>query len=142
LTLRVVILGDSTVKLAPLLATPPTVTTTLPVVAPVGTLVTMLVSLQLAGVAAIPLKVIELSPFVTPKLTPLIVTEVPTVPDVGFKLTMKGTTVNGIGLLATPPTVTTRLPETLPAGTGTTMLVALQFVGVPDVPLKLTLLVP
>jgi hypothetical protein len=102
----------------------------------------MLVSLQLAVVAAIPLKVIELSPLVAPKFDPLIVTEVPTMPDVGFKLTMTGTTVNGIGLLAAPPTVTTRLPETLPAGTGTTMLVALQLVGVPDVPLKLTLLVP
>jgi hypothetical protein len=142
LTLRVVILGDSTVKLAPLLATPPTVTTTLPVVAPVGTLVTMLVSLQLAGVAGVPLKVIELSPLAAPKFNPLIVTEVPTMPDVGFKLTMTGTTVNGFGLLAAPPTVTTRLPETLPAGTGTTMLVAVQLVGVPVVPLKLTALVP
>ena len=39
-----------TVKTTPLLATPPTVTTTLPVVAPVGTATTMLVALQLEGV--------------------------------------------------------------------------------------------
>src|SRR5256885_11850821 len=44
-----------TVKLTPLLATPPTVTITLPVVAPVGTGATMLVALQLVGVAATPL---------------------------------------------------------------------------------------
>ena len=44
-----------TVKLTPLLATPPTVTTTFPVVAPAGTGATMLVALQLVGVAAVPL---------------------------------------------------------------------------------------
>jgi hypothetical protein len=47
--------GMFTVKLTPLLATPPTVTTTLPVVAPDGTGATMLVALQLVGVAAVPL---------------------------------------------------------------------------------------
>jgi len=45
----------STVKLTPLLATPPTVTATFPVVAPVGTGATMLVALQPVGVAATPL---------------------------------------------------------------------------------------
>ncbi len=42
-----------TVNVTPLLATPPTVTTTGPVVAPVGTGATMLVVLQLLGVAAV-----------------------------------------------------------------------------------------
>jgi hypothetical protein len=51
-----------TVKATPLLATPPTVTTALPVVAPVGTGATMLVSLQLVGVAVVPLKVRLLVP--------------------------------------------------------------------------------
>jgi hypothetical protein len=48
-----------TVKLTPLLATPPTVTTTFPLVAPVGTGATMLVAVQFAGVivAAVPLNV-------------------------------------------------------------------------------------
>ena len=52
-----------TVKLIPLLAKPPTVTTTLPVVAPVGTLTTMLVALQLVAVPAlVPLNVTVLVP--------------------------------------------------------------------------------
>jgi hypothetical protein len=52
-----------TVKLCPLLATPPTVTTTLPVVAPLGTLTVMLPALQLAAVPALtPLKVTVLLP--------------------------------------------------------------------------------
>jgi hypothetical protein len=45
-------------------------------------------------------------------------------------------------LLAAPFTVTTTFPVVAPVGTGTTMLVALQLVGVPVVPLKLTVLVP
>src|SRR2546423_556530 len=45
-----------TVKATPLLATPFAVTTMLPVVAPDGTVTTMLVALQLVAVAAIPLK--------------------------------------------------------------------------------------
>ena len=48
--------GVVTVNATPLLATPPTVTTTGPVLAPAGTEATMLVSLQLLGVAAVPLK--------------------------------------------------------------------------------------
>ena len=51
-----------TVKLAPLLVTPDTVTTTLPVVAPEGTGTTMLVPPQLVGVAVVPLNLIVLLP--------------------------------------------------------------------------------
>jgi hypothetical protein len=75
--------GIVTVKLTPLLACPPTVTTTLPVVAPVGTAATILVALQFAGVAVVPLKVTVLVPCVDPKFAPLIVTAVPTGPDPG-----------------------------------------------------------
>lgn len=53
-----------------------------------------------------------------------------------------GITVNVMPLLDLPPTVTTALPEVAPAGTGTTMLVALQFVGVARVPLNVTVLDP
>src|SRR5712692_2934884 len=81
---------DVTVKLDPLLATPPTVTTTLPVVAPLGTGVTMLVPLQLAGVANVPLNVTVLLPCVAPKFVPVIVTGVLTAPDVGFRFVMLG----------------------------------------------------
>src|SRR5437899_3231873 len=44
--------------------------------------------------------------------------------------------------LAWPETVTTTLPVVAAAGTGTTMLVALQLVGAAVVPLKVTVLVP
>src|SRR6266849_608017 len=80
----------ATVKLDPLLATPPTVTTTFPVVAPLGTGATMLVPLQLVGVANVPLNVTVLVPWVVPKFVPVIVTDVPTVPDVGFRFVMLG----------------------------------------------------
>src|SRR5579864_6865634 len=79
------VLLDDTVKVTPLLATPPTVTTTLPVVAPLGTGATMLPALQLVGGAVVPLNLTVLLPCVDPKLVPLIVTEVPTAPVVGFK---------------------------------------------------------
>jgi len=54
--------ADTTVKLTPALGEPDTVTTTLPVVAPDGTVAMMLVSLQLVAVAAIPLNLIVLLP--------------------------------------------------------------------------------
>jgi len=51
-----------TVKVTPLLARLPTVTTTGPVVTPAGTGATIDVALQLVGVAAVPLKVTVLVP--------------------------------------------------------------------------------
>jgi uncharacterized protein YjeT (DUF2065 family) len=145
--LRLVMLGPGTVtaKLTPLLAAPPTVTTTLPVVAPAGTGATMLAALQAVGVAATPLNVTVLVPCVAPKFAPLIVTDAPTNPDVGFRLVILGAgviTVKLTPLLAAPPTVTTTLPVVAPAGTGATMLVALQLVGVAATPLNVTVLVP
>ena len=146
--LRLVIVGVpvDTVKLTPLLATPPTVTTTFPVVAPAGTGTTMLVAFQLViVVAVVPLNVTVLVPCVAPKFVPVIVTDVPTAPDVGLRLVIVGvaSTVKLDPLLATPPTVTTTFPVVAPAGTGTTMLVALQLViVVAVVPLNATVLVP
>jgi hypothetical protein len=139
------VVSVKTVKLAPLLATPPTVTITLPVVAPAGTAAAILVALQLAGVAATPLNFTVLAPCVAPKFAPLIVTDTPTNPDVGLKLDMLGAgtvTVKVTPLLATPPTVATTFPVVAPAGTGATMLVALQLVGVAATPLNFTVLVP
>src|SRR5438067_7139254 len=126
----------------PLLASPPTVTTTLPVVAPDGTGTTMLVADQLVGVAVVPLNVTVLVPCVAPKLVPAIVTAVATGPLVGERLvTVGGTvTVNDMPLLARPPTVTTTFPVVAPAGTGVTMLVADQVVGVAATPLNFTVL--
>src|SRR5438445_677768 len=140
-----VMLGvGNTVNVTPLLATPLTVTTTLPVVAPAGTGTTRLVADQLVGVAVVPLNFTVLVPCVAPKLVPVIVIEAPTAPLVGASDVMLGVgnTVNASPLLATPPTVTTTLPVVAPAGTGTTMLVADHDVGVPVVPLNVTVLVP
>lgn len=54
--------GGVTVKVRPLLATPLTVTTTLPVVAPAGTVTLMLLAVQLEAVASVPLNVTVLFP--------------------------------------------------------------------------------
>jgi len=78
------------VKLTPLLATPPTLTTTFPVVAPVGTVVAMLVVLQLVTAAAVPLNVTVLVPCVDPKFVPVIVTPAPAAPVVGARLVIPG----------------------------------------------------
>jgi hypothetical protein len=130
------------VKLTPLLAKPLTVTTTLPLVAPAGTGATMRVALQLVGVALVPLKVTVLEPWVDPKFAPVIVTGVETAPAVGDRLVMLGETVNKTPALVSPRTTITTLPVVAPAGTGTTMRVALQLVGVAAVPLKVTVLEP
>jgi hypothetical protein len=132
------------VKVDPALATPPTVTTTFPVVAPAGTGTTILVELQFVGVAGVPLKVTVLEPCVAPKLLPAMVTDVPTPPEVGDKLVMLGVvnTVKPTPLLATPETVTTTFPAVAPVGTGTVIELAPQLVGVVAVPLNVTVLVP
>ena len=58
------------------------------------------------------------------------------------KLTAGAETVNDTPLLDTPLTVTTTLPVVAPVGTGATIEVALQLVGVATVPLKVTVLLP
>ena len=58
------------------------------------------------------------------------------------KLTAGAETVNDTPLLDTPLTVTTTLPVVAPVGTGATIDVALQLVGVAAVPLKVTVLLP
>ena len=74
----------------------------------------------------------------------MIVTTDPIDPEVGDTVIIIGadTTVKTAPLLAIPETVTTTLPVAAPDGTGTTMLVALQKVGVEAVPSKVTVLVP
>jgi hypothetical protein len=86
---RLVMLGI-TVKLTPLLAWPPTVTTTEPVVAPLGTGTAMLVVLQLVGVALVPLKVTVLLPWGDPKFNPVIVMDWSTGPELEDRLLMLG----------------------------------------------------
>jgi len=74
----------------------------------------------------------------------VIVIEVPTVPEVGERLVMlgAGTTVKETPLVADPPTVTTTFPVVAPLGTGATIEVALQLVGLAVVPLNVTVLLP
>src|SRR5260370_36450986 len=132
-------------KFTPLPAIPPTVTTTLPVVAPLGTVTAMRVAFQFAGVALVPWNVTVLVPCVEPKFVPVMVTAVPTTPEVGFRLVMFGAgvlTVKVTPLLAIPLTVTTTLPVVAPLGTATAMLVAFQFAGVPLVPVNMPVLGP
>jgi hypothetical protein len=91
-----------TVKLTPLLTVPPTVTTTLPVVPPLGTCTVMLVAPQLVAVPAlVPLNVTVLAPWLEPKLAPVMVTAVPTAPIVGERLLIAGT--EGVYVRATRP---------------------------------------
>ncbi|HTV60667.1 MAG TPA: hypothetical protein VMJ93_17470 [Verrucomicrobiae bacterium] len=131
-----------TVKTTPALAFPETVTTTLPVVAPLGTGAVMLVLVQLVGVAVVPLNLTVLLPWVDPKVVPVIVIAVPTVPEVGDRPIIFGMTVKLLPLLDTPKTLTTTLPVVASEGTGTTMLVEPQVVGVAATPLNVTVLLP
>jgi hypothetical protein len=75
---------------------------------------------------------------------PVMVTGVPTAAEDGDRLLIIGVgrTVNCAPTLATALTVTTTLPVFAPAGTGTTIDVALQLVGVAAVPSNVTVLVP
>ncbi len=81
---------DGTVNVTPLLATPFTVTTTLPVEAPAGTGTDMLVAPQLVGVAAVPLKVTVLVDWLVPKPVPVTTTGVPTAPEDGDSAVIAG----------------------------------------------------
>ena len=64
------------------------------------------------GDAVIPLKVIVLVPWLSPKLLPEIVTAVPACPCAGLRPRMPGVVMNGTPLLGTPFTMTTTLPGT------------------------------
>jgi hypothetical protein len=129
-----------TTKLTPLLATPDTVTTTLPLVAPLGTVVEIEVVPQPVAVAVVPLNFTVLVPWVDPKFVPVIVIAVPTVPEVADSIVMLGvgSTVNALPLLFTPLAKTTTLPLVAPDGTVTAIVVAFQLVTVASVPLNLT----
>jgi hypothetical protein len=85
-----VVSGVVTVKATPLLGTPGSVSTTLPVVAPLGTGTTTRVALQLVGVPAVPLNATV--PTVVPKFVPVMITDVPTTPDTGLRPVIFGVT--------------------------------------------------
>jgi hypothetical protein len=137
-------LTGTTVNAAPALDTPLAVTTTLPVVAPAGTETAIDSALQPVGVAAVPLNVTTLVPWVAPKFAPVIVTGTPTAAEDGDKPVMLGvgSTVNAAPALGKLFTATTTLPVVAPTGTVTAIDVALQLVGVAAMPLKVTVLAP
>jgi hypothetical protein len=102
----------------PLLVNPFTVMLTLPVVAPLGTVATTAVELQLVVFAETPLKATALVPFVAPKFVPLMVTELPTGPEAGDIPAMAGVVVGLCELADAPPvlnaaTVAIQLPAGL-----------------------------
>jgi hypothetical protein len=141
--------GSTTVNVTPLLDTPPTVTVTVPVVAPLGTGTVMLVADHDVGVVVTPLNLTRLAPCVAPKFVPPIVTIAPAAPVGGDSNVIVGAgagagvvTVKVAALLATPATVTVTLPVVAPLGTGVTMRVGDQDVGVAVTPLNFTTLVP
>src|SRR5216684_4330169 len=123
--------GLRTLKRTPLLEIPPAaVTTTLPLVTPLGTWATMLVALQLVTVAGMVFRVTPPLPCEGPRFVPVMVNDEPNAPPaVGATEVMAGAavTVNVTPALATPPAaVTTTLPVTAPVGTVATMLVGLH----------------
>ncbi len=136
--------GISTVNATPFDATPLTVTTTLPVVAPEGTAATIDVLLQLETVAAVPLNFTVLEPCAAPKLLPVIVTNAPARPEVGDTLLIDGVgrTVKVTPFDARPPAVTTMLPVVAAEGTAAMIEVALQLEIVAALPLNVTVLEP
>ena len=145
LGVRLLMLGaGETVKLTPLLATPPAVvTTTLPVVAPVGTVAVMLLVVQLVMVAAVPLNFTALPAPWALKFDPAMMMDDPTAPVLGVRVLMLGAgdTVKLTPVLATPPAaVTTTLPVVAPLGTVAVMLLVVQLVMVAVVPLNVTAL--
>jgi len=105
----------NTVKAAPVLETPLTVTTTGPVDAPAGTGTAIEVALQLVGVPAMPLNVTVLEPWVAPKFVPAIVTDVPATAVNGTRLVMTG--VAGGGVLVLPPLPHPERPTVAPRAT-------------------------
>jgi hypothetical protein len=84
------------------------VTITYPVVAPTGTVVTILVLVHAVGVARIPLNITVLGPCVDPKFVPVIVTDVPICSKTGDKPAI-------VGAFEAGTTVIPVLPVTFPS---------------------------
>ncbi len=120
---------------------PPTVTVILPVLAPAGTEVVMLVAVLAVTVAVVPLNCTVLLAGVVLKFVPVIVTVVPTGPLEGVNEVMVGsaaavTTKSSALVTVVQFTVTDILPVLAPAGTEVVMLVAVLAVTVAVMLLK------
>jgi len=132
-----------TVKSVTEVAVPPGVVTEIfPVVAPLGTAAVIWVALITENVAAAPLNATAVAPV---RFVPLIVTAVPTGPDVGEKLVTVGATVTVklVADVAVPPGVVTEIgPVAAPAGTVAVIWVALITENVAALPLNATAVAP
>jgi hypothetical protein len=105
------VITGGTVNNTPLLVTPPAaVTTMLPVLAPLGTVTAMLLSLQEPMVAVLPPNLTLRLVVLGPKFDPEMVTDVPAAPLAGEMSLIAGggTTVNGPGLVAVRPAAVVR----------------------------------
>jgi hypothetical protein len=108
------------------------VTTTFPLVACEGTVVTRLESVQLVTTAGVPLNVTVPGPCccLNPYPEPLIETVEPTGPEDGESPAMTGVTVKVTPLLAWLFTMTFTAPVVAPEGTLTTIRVSLQLTAI------------
>ena len=131
-----------TEKLIELVAVCPlAVTVIVPVVAPVGTDVVMLVAVLAVTDAAVPLNLTPLFAGVVSKFVPVIVIDVPTPPVVGVKLVIVGAavTVKLVRLATVWPTmITVIVPEVAPVGTDVLIVVDVLPVMAAIVPLNFT----
>ncbi len=134
--------GYSTVKLLDVATDVPlTVTVITPVVAPVGTVVMMVVSEALVMVAAVPLNLTVLFARVVSKPVPVMATVVPAEPVVGEKLAMVGITVKSdVDVTVSLFSVTVIGPDVAPEGTVTTSVVLVALLIDAVVPLNLTVM--
>lgn len=132
------------VKSAAVPVTPEAVTFTFPVGAPVGTVTTICVGLQLVAVANTPPKETVLVPWLAPKLVPLMVTVAPIGAVAGERLEIFGGPglTKSTPLLGVPEIVATTDPVVALVGTIAVMLVALQLVTLASNPLNVTALLP
>jgi len=127
-----------TANTIPLLLAFARLTVTGPVEAPFGTGTTILLLVQLVGIAETPLNWTVPPDGFVPKLEPVMVTDVPGGPELGKMLLILGETVKRTALLAFPPAITTTGPLVAPAGTGVTIEPAVIMVGVATTPLNVT----
>jgi hypothetical protein len=134
---EVTLAGGATVNV-PLVAVPPgVVTLTVPLTAPVGTVVLIWMSETTVKVAVLLLE--NLTDVVPVKLVPLMVTGRPIAPLAGDSEVMAGLTVNVLALVAVPPElVTVILPVVAPEGTVAVILILEFIVNAAGVPLNAT----
>src|SRR6185436_19211579 len=126
-----------TVKLAALLETPLTVTVTACAPAPTfGTVVTICEALHDVTVAVVVPKRTVLEPWVVPKLLPLRVTAVPTVPLEGLTPLIEGVLPAWWFSEALPEMYCTRLENHCPCEPGVELWISAAVLSVPNSPMN------